>query len=220
MIIRNRLISFIYRLLSFVAMVVILAFYLTSSGRAVWQSLCYFGPEVALAFTVLLGLETIFNGIDLRRGVRGVPAGVYPPVSLAIFGYVFLALISYCAITIPVNRGFSDVELFVHIAMFVLAFLDWLLFMEKGTVHWYVAFNFAAYPLLYGAFILCRPFVWPDNPIDYSGNFYPYQFYDPTDPLFYVYASAAMGIVIGFGALLILFNNLIGGKYRKRKRFN
>ena len=212
MVFRNRLLAFFYRLCSLGAMIALLFFYFRNYPPA-WRLLSYFSPLAALLYTALLFFETLFNGIDLRRGLRGIPAGVYMPVSLSIVCFALEGAIGYFVGAILQN-SFTAFEIVFHSFLFALPFLDWLLFDEKGTVRLYSAFFSQIVPIFYGIFSFFRAIIWPGNLL-YGDSLYPYAFLDPESPWFWPGLAIAFFSLVLFSTLIFFLNNVLSFKYRK-----
>lgn len=220
MVIRNRLLALLYRCAAFAVMVYTLVILLDRNN--VWLSLCYFTNQSNIILTVLFGLLIVFTAIDLRHGIKGVPAGAFMPLSMAVLLYILVTGVVYNAVLVPFDGlGYSLPLIMAHIAAPILAILDWILFEEKGTVRWWHGFYWLVYPLFYCVFILLRPIIWPNALFLSSGGTskYPYFFLN-ADQIGWGMVFVWIGImIVGFfalGELLILLNNLIAGKYRKR----
>ena len=118
MIVRNRLFAFFYRLSALASLVVLLVFYFKYYAPA-WRLLSYFGPLASLLYCALLFFEVLFNAIDLRRGIRGVPAGVYMPVALSITCFALEGAIGYF-VDASLSGSFAPFEIGFYAVLFAL----------------------------------------------------------------------------------------------------
>jgi hypothetical protein len=218
MMIRNRLLSLLYRIAAF--------------GIAVWtcvlvgaenQSLFfgYFSVQSQLITTIAFGLLIIFNFIDLlRHGIHGVPAGIWMPVSLAFLCYSFVTgtvgnVYAFFGLSYSLN------VILVQIVVPILFLVDWILFEEKGTVKWWHAFYWMIFPSFYLAFIFIRPKIWPNTEFTLLGktSLYPYDIIDPNAHGWTQVLLVSLAAVFAFflvGLVLIFFNNLMAGRFRRR----
>ncbi len=233
MLIRNRLISLIYRIIelglgifSLIALVIA-----DKTESSPIKSFAYFGAQCLLFTTVIVLLEVIFNAIDLaRNGARGIAASVYMPLTLAVLTFLLVDALIY-NIGAPFLGGYADGEALVsalcaHIFLPIVFFLDYLLFSEKGTVRWSHALYWMIYPLCYFLIVLSAHYFW-------NNTFYPYPFLnherfinDPSSPEFMSGNLGWNGVLIVLGSitvgfllvsfLVIFLNNVFAGKYRKR----
>lgn len=214
MVIRNRVLSFAYRLLALGALVLLLIFYFRSSIET-YVAFSYFGVLVSLLLALLFFLETIFNGIDLRRGMKGFPAGANMHFSLPIVCYSMEAAIGHF-IMVSLHGSTSGIETVFYIALFLLPLGDWLLFDEKGSVPFYVAFTSQIIPIFYGIFSVFRAIIWPNAPLK-DGAMYPYYFLNPYTSWFWPGCLIAFLCLLLFTMLIIFLNNLLSFKYRRAK---
>lgn len=180
--------------------------------------LSFFGPLMGLAFLALLIFEVIFNAIDLRHGINGLPAGFYPPIALAIVSFSTSASIAFFAVNLTINGNkgiIPPIEIIYHVFLFVLPFLDWLLFHEKGAVRYRSLVFFAFVPLFYWVFIFFRALIWPNNPL-VGDSLYPYFFMDPSSPYYWPGVILALIYFLGIGALYIFLGDVFSGKLKKK----
>lgn len=214
--VRNRLLSLLSRVLSLILLIAFLSLYAAQAENPA-AFVCYYHVQAGILLIFVFFLEITANAIDLRHGARGFPAGLYMPITLAVFFYCFTSALLYFSFVLPAYG--RALPLYGHVyagLLFLLPALDWVLFDEKGTLRWYFGFIFLAYPIFYSVFMLFRPYIFPAIPLYPDGAQYPYWVFDPERPLFPLYASLGLLGMFGISMLLILLNNLFGGKYRKR----
>ena len=127
---------------------------------------------------------------------------------------------SEASIGFLISSFFRGVPPALEIAFYsgLLAFpaLDWILFDEKGTVPFYVAFTSQIVPIFYGIFSIFRAIIWPDNPL-LGGAMYPYPFLDPHSSWFWPGCNIVFASFLAFSVLIVFLNNLLSSKYRKAK---
>lgn len=102
--------------------------------------------------------------------------------------------------------------------MFAYALLDWIFFDEKGTVKFTSAFYYAIYPLFYIIFNIFRPIIFGESPIYHDGYPYPYQFLDPANGIQVSGTIISLVAVVLVGLLCILLNNVLSGKFKKKRQ--
>lgn len=232
MLIRNRLVALIYRVLElglgiYALIVLVMA---DKTEASPMQSFVYFGTECLFFMVVIVALEVIFNAIDLaKNGINGIAAYVYMPLTLAVMTFLIVDALSY-NISAPFMGGYAEGEalqgvLLAHVFV-PLAFLtDYLLFLEKGTVRWRHALYWLIYPVSYFALIMSAHYI-------YKNDFYPYPFLNHErfasadnpeilsgnvgwNGVIIVLASILAGFIcVSF--LVIFLNNILAGKYRRR----
>ena len=216
MVVRNRLIALLYRIIACVCMGVVLSFYL-AEFPSFWVAICHFDVEMMLIMTTWEALVILFNLIDMRHGIYGVAAGPYMPFALPYIVYCLLAGFVFFFFSLPSGTGSSSlVSNLFHAALIVLPFLDWFLFDEKGTVPYYRAFAGLAYPFFYFLFSWIRTIIFPDTPVR-GDEMYAYPFFDVSRTSIFFDVLVAVIVIYGSIFLFILLNNLLSGKYRKPK---
>lgn len=230
MLIRNRLIALLYRILElglivYALVILILGDKTDTSGG---QNLLYFGTECVLFTLVIVTLEVIFNAVDLaKNGSNGIAAYVYMPLTLAVLTFLLADALIY-NISAPFLGGYASGEglvnvILVHIILPIVFLFDYLLFLEKGTVYWRHALYWAIYPVFYFAIIMSAHYIFQDN-------FYPYPFLNNEkyqdsveilsmnvgwNGVIIVLCSILLGF-IAMSFLIIFINNVLALKYKRR----
>lgn len=201
------------------AMVVFYVVVVRESGSSFGAMFAYFPFIVDQLIMLVFLLLIIFNSIDLRKGVSGLPAGLWMPFGL---GVVFLALVSivgYFGYMIPfAHADFGIRELTIYLGFSSLMVVDWLLFEEKGTVHYTIIPFWIFFLMIYVAFIMMRPYIWGESFLP-NGTYYPYSFldFDRWGALIvwsWTVLAAFLAVALAIG--LISLNDLIAGKYKRR----
>lgn len=214
--IRNRLISLLYRVVAFaVSVFTLVSLFAEGPG---WSTLCFFGAEVNLVICIFLGFVIVFNLIDLiKHGVSGMPAGPNMAFSLSLCTMAVLTSIVYFSVIGPRDGFvFSLSSILSRIVMPVLLLTEWILFEEKGTVHWWDPFYWLIYPIFYGTFMLLRPIIWT-NAWLINGSIYPYYFLNYSalgGGVTTGWCFGILGICFVIGESIIFFNNLLAGRFR------
>lgn len=212
MVLRNRLIALLLRVAIFVLYMASLGAYMAQFS-SFWVALSTFSVEMGLVGSIMLGLEIIFNLIDLRHGIHGVPAGPYMPMGLPINVFCVLAGVLYFAALLPNNAAPAGTfALLLHITLIIGPLIDWIFLDEKGTVRFVNGFVAQLYPILFFIFGYFRTVIWPDAPI-YNGNMYALPFLDYTNPNIVGYAFAFFGMTLASVTLAIVLNNVFAGRY-------
>lgn len=231
MVIRNRVIAFIYRVCLF-AFGGVSLYYLFSSAQnfnmAAWGFLS-FGIETTLFAMGILLAEIIANGIGLAKGSQGLAPGVWSPLFFSALVYVLSSslanLISAPIFLQTIFQGSQlPVTLISHLFFPIAFYLDYLLFGEKGTVKWIHPVYWVVYPIFYFAFSLVAHYIW-------NYGWFPYPFLD-----YVTYATALtpgteiaeawahvwitglvfLGSFLVFSYFIVFLNNLFAGVYRPR----
>lgn len=152
MIVRNRILAFVYRLLA--TLVAILSLFICFENDAInsvpWNSARYFGTLVTIFSAIIFLLESIVAG----KGLKKANKNTYP----AIFGqllFVMVALEVGLALSHPLYFAYLNIgnphaayfpsdrklnQILMYIVLPLISFLDWLIFSEKGNwkYHWLV----------------------------------------------------------------------------------
>lgn len=211
-VVKNRLISLIGRTIGFILFLVATVFYFLQIGSPS-EALIYFNVQSCLFFLLILFIEIISNSIDLRHGIKGIPAGINMKVALPCISYALVSGIIYFAVTIREHEvAYSIPGLLFNLGLIIIPLCDFLFFDEKGSVRWYNAFFSMIYPLFYLVFVMLRAYIWP-NDLLYGSQTYPYDFLNPKNPYYLAYVFATFLILYAFNLVMMLINNLLSGKY-------
>lgn len=217
-VLRNRFLALFYRILSLGAFLTSLVFFWREFYEYAYAPICYFEVEAGLFYLFILFLAIILNIIDLRRGISGLASSVYMPVSLAATAYCFIGGIMGLGYMLPIQGMKSLPCILYYVALILIPLLEWILFEEKGGVAFYTGLNWMIYPVLYMVFSLFRAVIFPDSPvIESNGSMYCYSFYNPNDPLFFLWIFLAFLGMFLFFVFLLFLNNCLGRKYKKKK---
>jgi hypothetical protein len=214
MVIRSRFLSLTYRFLALAAILTIIVFYFRSDIPP-WMALSYWSVLTSFLLCLLFFFELIFNFIDLRRGPRGIPAGINMRLALPLICYSMQAGLGNL-ILFFLYGGDSLIEVILYLALFILPLFDWLLFDEKGTVPYYTAFTSQIVPIFYAIFSVFRAIIWPNNPLK-DGSMYPYPFLDPHSSWFWPGCIICFLCLALFSCLMIFLNNLLSFKRHHAK---
>lgn len=227
MVIRNRLLSLIYRAIESGLAIFTLVITFQSPLKNS-RPFAYFSTEVTVFACIVFLLAFIFNLIDLiRHGISGIAAYVYMPITLATIVYLLTNGISYWILFPlihgePWAEGMGLATVMTSAVLPLLALLGWLLFDEKGTVKWRHGFYYVVYPFFYCIYSELAHYIFQDD-------FFAYAFMRPD---FYFFQPEILsgnggnnGVIIStvlfllaFEAvsfLLIFLSNLLAGKYRR-----
>lgn len=231
MVIQNRLMSLIYRSITFgiaVAALVMLCYCYRTFGT--WE-LVRFDILITTFTIVVLVIEIIVNSIDLKNGIRGKIAPIWPPLMAAMVIYeasdIFIFAISRAILHADYLILESEVmTIFAHLLLPILVILDWLLFAEKGTVKWSQSYMILFFPIFYSGAILILETIQQSNALSLmyvsALNFVQ----GSSSPEWMTQASGLAGVAFVTGicfvvfivitVLFIFFNDLIAGKYRHK----
>lgn len=213
MVLRNRLIALLIRIAIFTVYAVCFGPFLAEFS-SFWAGLGHFCVEIGLVGMILMGLEIIFNAIDLmRHGIRGVAAGPYMPFGLPV--NVFCALTGMIYLVYLLPNGFAPVGVFAIIfnsALIIGPMVDWLLLEEKGTVRYAHAFTAMLFPILYHVFGYFRTVIWDDVPF-FGGNMYALPFLEYGTPNIVLYSVLYFATCLGALILSVFLNDVFAGKF-------
>ncbi len=218
MIVRNRLLPLLYRILALARISTSLIFLYMEKG-SFKVGINFFGTQIGLFYAFLLLLEILFNAIDLRHGVRGIAAGAPMKIALPTIAFSLVASIGYFALEFPFETSHENIKIIYHVALFVLPLLDWLLFDEKGTVSYPQSFFAMAYPLFYIAYLLIRPTIFSSISLKEDGGMYPYDFLNPQNRYFFLIALASFAVITSFLMLIVFINNRLGKLSSRQKKY-
>ncbi len=212
MIIRNRIVSVLLRVTMFALYVFVLCEYLPYYDNF-GLALSTFSLQIGLVVTVMVGLEIIYNLIDLRRGIHGASAGPHMKFALPITVFCVLGGVFYFTALLPNNAAPGGLyPILFHVFLIVLPLLDWILLDEKGTVRYSGAITCQIYPILYFLFGYFRTLIWP-NTVIYGTEAYALPFLAWNNPNIVGYAFAFFGITIGANLLAVFINSFLAGNY-------
>lgn len=183
MIIKNRIISVIFKFLLFV--MCLWGLYLNSGmphGKFVPQMFCYYtiiDNTLALLFSGYAICKILFA--IRKTGVNGsVPFSRYKGALIMMLTYL---LISYHFFLRPQTLAASPSyqvmtleNILVHYVTPIMVILDWLLFDEKQRFRWYDPLIWLAVPAAYFTFILIRAEL--GDILHGVGSRYPYYTFD------------------------------------------
>ncbi|MCR5490910.1 MAG: hypothetical protein K6F32_02140 [Bacilli bacterium] len=215
--IRKRLPALLFRLAAFAGFLTALIFYMTALGPS-WRSLSLFSIQVGMAMAVVLAFEVLFNAIDMRHGLRGMPAGFYMPFKLPLMSFCIIAMAAFFFDTVlyyPIEATAQGI--IYHAVLGIVPLIDYLFFDEKGTVKWYDCLSAMLYPIIYLSFVWTRPLIWPDATL-YNGpsGMFPYPILNPANEFFWVGSIVLFLLVAAFLVGMSFFNDFLAGKFRKR----
>ncbi|MBQ9457202.1 MAG: hypothetical protein IJU64_01680 [Bacilli bacterium] len=214
MLIRNRLISFFVRVGFLLVLLAVAVPYLVV--RESWAYFLEFETGLGLVYLVVLALMILFNVIDLRHGIHGIPAGFYMPIKLPLVAFLFFGNFFYFVYGLPTGYSSSSLtSILFHAFFLAVPTLEWLFFDIKGTVRPRVAFMAMLYPVFYVIIIGFRTLIWP-NALLPNGAMYPYPFLKPGWDLFILWAILAYAVLYLTVLLYIFLNNLLAGRYRRQ----
>lgn len=196
MIVRNRLIALLARIVEFALLLLGLTIFL-SQTPSFGQAFCLISTQSCLVFLLFLFVVIVANIIDLRRGIKGIAAGMYMRLALPVFAFCMLGSLLYFIFGLPTDP--SPDAVFFHSLMFGVPIWEWMCFEEKGTVRYYTAFSSLCYPIIYLLFIYIRPYIFPES-IFSNGTAYPYWFFAPDSALTWLYIF----LFLLFSYLLVL----------------
>ncbi len=214
MVIRNRLFALLFRFASFAALTPFLVGYCNELGGAL-ENIARFDIWASYGFIIVLGLEILFNLLDLRKGIHGVAAHFYAPIFLAIVCYNVLASAVFLVYSWPTGTEVvSFYSIGFHFLFLLLPLLEWLGFVNKGTVRWYGGFISMVVPVFYVIFAYFRTFIWPSVSA-YGNNMYAYSFLNPKLADYPLSLTLFLASYFAITTLMIFLNNLAAGKYQR-----
>ena len=213
MLIRNRLISILVRILFFAVLMSVAMPYLVT--RESWAYFLEFETGLAIVYLAILVMMIVFNAIDLRHGIHGIPAGFYMPLKLPLVAFLFMSNFFYFVYGLPTGYSSSSVaSILFHAFFLAVPTLEWLLFDIKGTVKSRSAFSTMLYPVFWVIVIGFRALIWP-NALLPNGSMYPYPFLKPGWDWFVLWAILSYVVLYLTVLLYILINNVLAGRFRR-----
>lgn len=226
MIIRDRLVSFFYRLgCSITGLILVIMVFVTSpSGSAPLTSLYV---QTSLVLEIGFLLKTFFNGLDFyKKGRVGIPGGIWMPLALALLSYAMLGAVVFCLGDSPFNLAYTYMRLIAVIVLLVLGLADYFLFDEKGTVTWDYPLYWALYPTIYGGVMMVTPFITGYETV--SSNFFSPRYFALSENAFLAGNDGWNGVAIAYVTLiaayivmayiLVYVNYLLGLRFRKQAK--
>lgn len=234
MVIRDRLAALIYRLLALALGIVTLVLSVsTNSTSSIWDGLANYSTLVTFLGVSVLLSEIIANLIGITKNRKTLAPGIIPFIfHAALVLEIGLAFIHpfYCHF---MAIAYFDSKILIYVFLTYIIFplvilLDWLLYGEKGTVRW----SYGMFPLFFPIFYYLFSLMW--NLILDPGT-YSLQIFNPNTflvstnlPEFFkngdgwagVFISCAviLGVIAALDYLIIFTNNLLAGRYSKRKK--
>lgn len=221
---RNRLIGLFYRAGALALMIACLYFF-WQTFEFQYAPLAFYVILSGILYIVLLVLNLVFNAIDMRRGIHGLPSSTYLPVATAMWCYAMSAGLLGLAYHLPFGLTHAEGASFAqpwsiayYAVLLVLPSVEWLLFAEKGGIRPFSAWTWLAFPILYIIFILFRAIIWPENPV-YGTEMYALPWLNPDmdeNPLFFLWLFLALAALYAFFMLIIFLGKVLGGQYKKK----
>ncbi len=211
MIVRNRLIALLSRIAEFALLLSSYIVYL-SRAHSISNAFCLISTQTALVLLFFLFVVIIANGLDMRRGIKGIAAGMYMRLALPLFAFCLLGSLLYFVFVLPVDPRPSSI--LFHAVLFGVPLLEWMGFEEKGTVRYYTAFFSLCYPIIYLLFIYINPYIFPDR-LFLNGTAYPYWFFAPDSALTWLYIFLFL-LLSYLLVLFYIFLNSALSLYRQR----
>lgn len=235
MVIRDRLIALIYRIVILALGIWTLVVQLTTNAvNNFWMGFGSYASIVTLFGCIIILSEIIANAIGMKEKRTTIAPGVVP----FLFHGALTLLVSLAAIH-PFYCYFVGVEYMkmdtllyslLSFIFFPLAILlDWILFGEKGTVKWSYSMFPLFWPIFYFLFSLMRKFL-------ISGSTYSTLVFDPNTFIMSNYLpdafSAGNGwagvfisifsifaIIVFVDFALIFINNLFAKRYVRESSY-
>ena len=220
MIIRNRLAALLFRSSAFVLSICMFVFHFHKAGAFAPHLYNYFYVLSALYTIIIFGMMIIFNAIDLRHGLFGVPSSVFAPLGLTLVCFSLITIIGNLTYLLPLgllDLSYHSIAINFIIPAFAIA--NWLLFEEKGTVKFASVVLWSVLPMLYIGIELIRAVTWGTEPI-FGVSRYPYPFMDfDKNGVWETWGQIVLVAAIFFviSLLTVFLNNLVAGKYKKRE---
>ncbi|HBE98536.1 MAG TPA: hypothetical protein DDW18_00560 [Firmicutes bacterium] len=234
MVIRNRILNFIYRFLSLAVGVftLICVFNADSIDSFGWNAWRYFGTWVTTYGVFVLFIETFLSFFWLLHKNKRVIHQIYGQLL-----FVSLALEVALALTRPVSYLFIHggnvltpyfsndrllTQLLTYVFFPILVFGDWFLFSEKGNWKWHWVIYLIAIPCFYGAFSILNHYIRT------STTFACLCFDNNTFLNFAILGewNGWVGVILSIGTLLLLYISVsffmvflsysLSGKYARR----
>ena len=235
MVIRDRLIALIYRIVILGLGLWTLAVQLgTNAINNFWAGFGNYATIVTLFGVIIILSEVIANAVGMKEKRNTVAPGVVP-----FFFHGALVLLASLMVTHPFYCYFAGVDymkvdtllysLLSFIAFPFAIFLDWILFGEKGTVKWSYGMFPLFIPIFFFLFSLMRKLL-------VSGSTYSTLVFDPNTFIMSSYLPDAFaagngwagvfisiltlfGIIVLVDFAFILINNLLARRYTRESGY-
>ncbi len=232
MVIRNRIISLIYRIIAAIIGIftIIFIFYSDSANSFSWNPFRFLGTTITTFSTIVLILEVLINGISFRSSSKRI-FGIYGQML-----YVAVGLETALALTQPVfylfiNGGnisvpyFSADRIFTQLSLYIIfpfvVFFDWLLFSEKGNWKYHWIIYLLSIPLFYTAFSVLNHYIRTSTTfataIFDNNTFLNYAILGGLNGWVGVIIASmtTLAIYIAIGMGFVFLSNLLSGKYHR-----
>lgn len=238
MVIRNRILSFLYRLIATAVGILglILIFECDTIDGLYWNPLRYFPNLVTIFGVIVLLTETILSFFwVINKNKKGLPQTFGQMLFLALALEMAILLghpLYFCFI-----NGFNSsaayfaydrlwAQLILYVIFPILTLFDWLLFSEKGNWKWHWTIYFVSVPLYYTGFSLINHYVRTSTTfatlIFDHVSFLNYPFLGIADGWVGVFVSSfsLLLLYLAIAYLLIFFSFLLSGKYSSKRRIS
>lgn len=236
MVIRNRLLAFIYRLLASIIGILglVFVFQVDKIDQLNANPLRYFGTLTTLYTVCVLLIETIISLLGLRKKAKkGVPQtfGQILFVSIALemsllMGHPLYYLFIHCFNVSQAYFAYDRLwaQLFMYVLIPLVSFFDWLLFSEKGNWKWHWVIYFITIPLFYTVFSFLNHYIRTSTTfatlIFDPNTFLNYPLLGELDGWAGVLISSSLmfALYVGVAFFMIFLSFFAGGKYAKKRK--
>ena len=206
MISRNRLFPLLCRCLLLGWLLASLVEFVLAAGPS-YAGFCLLSVQAGAFFAMLLFFAIISNAIDLRHGIRGIPAGMYMPLALPVMAYGCFGSLTYLIFNLGSDKS-AWLGIFFHVSLLLIILIDYLLFEQKGNVRLYSAVFSEGYVLIYLLFVYIRPYIW-NNSVLLDNTDYPYFFMVPDSCLCILYDACFLACSLIFLLAFVLLDGLL-----------
>ncbi len=232
MVIRNRILALLYRILGVVVGIaaIVFIFYSDSANSFSWNPLRFLGTTISAFSLFVLILEILITLISFRSNGKKY-FGIYGQMLYVAVGLEIALALSHPIMYLFVNGGNLSVPYFsmdrimtqltVYIIFPIVVFFDWLLFSEKGNwkQHWII--YLISIPLFYTAFAILNHYIRTSTTfaatIFDNNSFINYAVLGNLNGWVGVIISSltVLGVYVLSGVGIVFFSDLLSGKYHR-----
>ncbi len=232
MVIRNRVLALIYRLIGAGVGIIALCFIFISDSPHAFSlnPMRFIGMEITMYSTLVLLIEAIITAIFFRANTKKY-VGIYGQMLYVAVGLEMALALSHPLTYLLVNGGNISVAYFStdrimgqvlsYIIFPVIVFFDWLLFSEKGNWKYRWIIYLISIPLFYTVFSVLNHFIRTTT------TFAAIFFDQNTFANYFILGelNGWVGVIISSmtilstyilsGIALVFFSYLLSGKYHR-----
>ncbi len=232
MVIRNRILALIYRLIGTIIGIVSLVFVFASDSPHAFSlnPMRFIGTEITMFSTIVLIIEAIITGISFRATQKKY-FGIYGQVLYLAVGLEMALALSRPLSYLFINGGNINVpyfladrlltQIFIYIVFPIFVFFDWILFSEKGNWKYRWIIYLISIPLFYTVFAILNHYIRTSTTfattIFDANTFLNYHILGECNGWVGVILSSLtiFGVYVLSGLTIVFLSYLFSGKYHR-----